>query len=228
MTSTSNSSPNVHIMPRTAGGTDQLACDDLSNAASSCSTDTTNAGNIGSGTLPNGRLSAVPLTALAPQAQDTVVMNTLGSAAPGAVAMPVCTTGADLYNTTTHSWSCVSVGSSPTDLGGIPYNAGGTTTFAAASAVVAGGAVTTTHSTSTTFTPTGLVKWGSYTAEIVQDTTGGGVTFTLGTGGACSAWKVVGGGSGAITLSTAANARDVLAFTYDGTNCIASFGANAN
>jgi hypothetical protein len=35
----------------------QLACADLSNAAASCATDATNAANIGSGTLPSGRLS---------------------------------------------------------------------------------------------------------------------------------------------------------------------------
>jgi hypothetical protein len=45
------------------------------------------------------------------QAADTVLMNaTGGSAAPTATAMPTCTTGADLYNTTTHTWSCVSTG----------------------------------------------------------------------------------------------------------------------
>lgn len=50
-------------------------------------------------------------SALASQAADTVVMNaTGGSAAPTAVAMPTCTTGAVLYSTATHAWTCVSVG----------------------------------------------------------------------------------------------------------------------
>ena len=58
-------------------------------------------------------LSAIPLSALANQAADTVHMNaTGGSAAMTAVAMPTCTTGADLYNTSTHAWSCVSTGGS--------------------------------------------------------------------------------------------------------------------
>lgn len=35
----------------------QLACSDLSNGSASCSTDTTNAGNISSGTLPDAQLS---------------------------------------------------------------------------------------------------------------------------------------------------------------------------
>jgi hypothetical protein len=116
--------------------------------------------------------------------------------------------------------------SGPYGLGSLTYNASGTTTFAAAGVSIVGAKVTATHSTSTTFSPTGLVAWGSYTLEIVQDSTGGGVTFTLGTGGTCSAWKVGGSGAGAITLSTTASAIDVLAFTYDGTNCVANFRTN--
>lgn len=42
-----------------------LACSDLTNAATSCSTDTTSATNITSGTLPNARLVSVPNSALA-------------------------------------------------------------------------------------------------------------------------------------------------------------------
>jgi hypothetical protein len=61
-----------------------------------------------------GTIAATSLTALSglpSQAHDTVVMNASGSSAsPTAVAMPTCTSGADLYNTTTHSWSCVSTG----------------------------------------------------------------------------------------------------------------------
>jgi hypothetical protein len=108
------------------------------------------------------------------------------------------------------------------DLGPLSYNPGGTTTFAAGGAASAAAVIIVTHSTGTTFSPTQLVKWGSYQIEIVQDSTGGNVTFTLGTAGACSAWKVLGGGSGAITLSSSANAVDMLFFTFDGTNCVAT------
>ncbi len=49
-------------------------------------------------------------------------MNATGGAAvPTAVAMPSCTSGADLYNTSTHSWSCVSTGGSVTDNVWIPF-----------------------------------------------------------------------------------------------------------
>lgn len=69
---------------------------------------------------------------------------------------------------------------------------------------------------------TNPLNGGQYVLRIVQDGTGSR-TLALGTG--CT-WKVSGGGAGAITPSTAANAIDVLAFTYDGTNCYANFNKN--
>ena len=70
-------------------------------------------GGITGNVTGNASGSAGSLSALAgmpAQAADTIVMNaTGGSAAPTAVAMPTCTTGAVLYNTSTHAWSCVSV-----------------------------------------------------------------------------------------------------------------------
>lgn len=119
-------------------------------------------------------------------------------------------------------------GQAPANLGAITYNAAGTTTFAAANAVVAFGSVTTTNATSTTFSPTGLIAGGTYRVKIIQDATGGGVTFTLGTAGTCSAWEITGGGSGAVTLSTGANAKDWLEWTYDGTYCSGTFFPNRN
>ena len=71
---------------------------------------------------------------------------------------------------------------------------------------------------------TNPVIGGNYVFKITQDGTGTR-TLTLGTG--CT-WKVIGGGSGAITLSTAAGSLDILAFTYDGTNCLANLGKNYN
>jgi hypothetical protein len=58
------------------------------------------------------------------------------------------------------------------------------------------------------------------TLIVKQDGTGTR-TLTLPAGS-----KVIGGGSGAITLSTAANAIDILTWTYDGTNYFWTYGKN--
>lgn len=75
-----------------------------------------------------------------------------------------------------------------------------------------------------TLNVTNLANGGNYVLRIVQDATPPR-TLTLGTG--CT-WKVVNGGAGAITLTNAANAIDILTFYYDGTNCYANLGANYN
>lgn len=61
-----------------------------------------------------------------------------------------------------------------------------------------------------------------YTLRVIQDATGSR-TLTLPAGS-----KVIGGGSGAITLSTAANAVDLITFYYDGTNYYITYGTNYN
>lgn len=90
------------------------------------STSTTGSGNVVLATSPTlatpnlGTPSALTLTnalglpvgGLAAIAANTLIMNASGSSAiPTAVSMPTCTTGAVLYNTSTNTWSCVSVGS---------------------------------------------------------------------------------------------------------------------
>jgi hypothetical protein len=82
----------------------------------------------------------------------------------------------------------------------------------------------TAHGGARTLNITNLATGGSYVLWLKQDGTGG-EGLTLGTG--CT-WKVSGGGTGAITPSTSANVIDVLAFTYDGTNCYANFNKNFN
>ncbi len=68
---------------------------------------------------------------------------------------------------------------------------------------------------------TNPVIGGNYVFKITQDGTG---TRTLAPGSGCT-WKVLGGtGGGTFALSTAAGSIDVLAFTYDGTNCLATVG----
>jgi hypothetical protein len=100
-----------------------------------------------------------------------------------------------------------------------------TVTWAIGSKICANASLTfTVHSGSRTLNLTGLVNGGTYILWLKQDATGG-EGLTLGTG--CT-WKVSGGGAGAVTPSVGANAIDVLAFTYDGTNCYANFNKNFN
>lgn len=93
-------------------------------------------------------------------------------------------------------------------IGSLPY-ANATLTF-------------TVHSGSRTLNLTNPINGGQYVIWLKQDATGG-EGLTLGTG--CT-WKVAAGGAGAVTLSSAANAIDILAFSYDGTNCYATLTKN--
>jgi hypothetical protein len=61
-----------------------------------------------------------------------------------------------------------------------------------------------------------------YTLRVIQDATGSR-TLTLPSGS-----KVIGGGAGAITLSTAAASVDLITFYYDGTNYYVTYGTNYN
>lgn len=181
-----------------------------------------NASNLSIGTVPASALSgtySVNISGNAATATSAVSSGTAATAG-GLAASPVqCSAGFATGIAANGNANCAAL---TADLGSLTYSPGGATTFAAAGAVSAAAVVIATHSTATTFIPTQLVKWGSYQVEILQDSTGGHVTFTLGTTGACSTWKVSGGGSGAITLTSSANAVDVLFFTFDGTNCVAT------
>lgn len=100
---------------------------------------------------------------------------------------------------------------------------GATVTWALGSAWAANATLTfTVHSGSRTLNITNPLAGSTYFLRLVQDATGG-EGLILGTG--CT-WKVSGGGAGAITLSTGANAVDMLAFYYDGTNCYANLNKN--
>ena len=99
---------------------------------------------------------------------------------------------------------------------------GATVTWAIASVPAANAKVTLGGNR--TLNITNPVTGGSYVLVVIQDGTGSR-TLTLGTG--CT-WKIGGGGSGTITPSTSANAVDILAFTYDGTNCYGNFAKNFN
>ncbi len=102
---------------------------------------------------------------------------------------------------------------------------GSTVTWAIASHTIANASLLfTTHGGNRTLNITGPVAGGNYILRVTQDSTGG-EGLILGTG--CT-WKVAGGGAGAITTSTGASAIDVLAFIYDGANCLATFTKNFN
>jgi hypothetical protein len=59
-----------------------------------------------------------------------------------------------------------------------------------------------------------------YTLRVIQDGTGSR-TLTM-----PASVKVIGGGAGVVTLSTAANSVDLISFYFDGTNYWTSFGQN--
>jgi hypothetical protein len=69
---------------------------------------------------------------------------------------------------------------------------------------------------------TGITAGTYGTLKVVQDATGSR-TITLPAGS-----KVIGGGAGAVTLTTAASAIDILTFFYDGTNYFWNIGKNYN
>jgi len=98
----------------------------------------------------------------------------------------------------------------------------GAQTWALGSAWVANASITITGSC--TLNLTNPLAGGNYVLAVTQGS-GGSHTLALGTG---CIWKVSGGGAGAITPSTTAGAIDVLAFTYDGTNCYANYNKNFN
>ena len=100
---------------------------------------------------------------------------------------------------------------------------GATVTWAIASVLNAQAVLTfTVHGGSRTLNITGPVIGGNYVLKLIQDGTGG-EGLILGTG--CT-WKVSNGGSGAVSLTNAPGAIDVIAFIYDGGNCLATFLPN--
>lgn len=109
-------------------------------------------------------------------------------------------------------------------VGTVTWNSSGTCTYAVGGSYIGFGTVTSVSGQTCTLSPTGLVAGGSYTLKIIN-ASGSAATLTLGTAGSCSAWKVGGGGSGAVTLSGSSEI-DVLAFIFDGTNCLANFRGN--
>ena len=158
-------------------------------------------------------------------AHSTIISNGATPAVYSAKVIPDCVDAGGNHLNYTQSTDAFSCGTTISATGFSALTDGATVTWAIASAATANAALTfTVHGGSRTLNITGPVSGGSYVLKLVQDSTGG-EGLTLGTG--CT-WKVSNGGAGAITPSTGANAIDVLAFTYDGTNCLANFNTNFN
>lgn len=177
---------------------------------------------LATGDLPTAltnQTSIAKVTVTAPATGSTLTIadgKTLTATNTMDVAKTAGTAGSvPYYDTTTSLSADVLTPSAQTD--------GATVTWAIASVPFANATLTfTTHGGNRTLNITNPVSGGNYILRLVQDGTGG-EGLILGTG--CT-WKVSGGGAGAITLSTGANAIDILAFYYDGTNCYANLNKN--
>jgi hypothetical protein len=148
----------------------------------------------------------------------------VGGAALAANDLTTSALAVAIYDGTNFELQNPQTGVAPTAPAFSSLTDGATVTWAIASAAVANGSLLfTVHSGSRTLNLTGLANGGSYVLKLQQDSTGG-EGLTLGTG--CT-WKVSVSGSGfsgtTVTPVSTANGIDVLAFTYDGANCLATF-----
>lgn len=170
---------------------------------------------------PTGALGTTTITV--PAGSGTVATSAtspITESAAGVVACATCTTNASALTANLPVVGGGSQAAATLAIAPSTLTDGATITWAIASAYTAN--ATVTLGGNRTLNITNPQSGGTYILRILQDATGTR-TLTLGTG--CT-WKVSGGGAGAITLSTAANAIDVLAFYYDGTNCYANLNKN--
>jgi hypothetical protein len=151
-------------------------------------------------------LSGYGITDATPNARAAISLTTTGSA------------GAATYNSATGVLNVPQYATPLPTLSTLTY--GATTIWNYATQ---GTEAKVTLTGNTTLSLTNLPAGVAYlTLEVVQDATGSR-TLTLPAG-----TKVIGGGAGAVTLTTTGAARDLLTFRWDGTTLFCNYGKNYN
>lgn len=144
----------------------------------------------------------------------------------------VSSAGAATFNSLTLATTPLAVASGGTGQSSLAFQtsvtwvSAGTMTWTVGAGMVQNlGPITVTHATTSTLNLSGLVNGASYQIAFLQDATGGGTT-TLNLGTGCT-WMLAGSSdfasASSVTITPTASHGDVLAFTYDGTRCWATY-----
>lgn len=185
---------------------------------------------------PGGDIEATSLTTFNPIAGYVQYLTYAGSGTPSAACSAFVNNGAIAINATPVAYQCSnatgsyvwsqlgSTGAIGSFVSCATWSSGGSATWTPASAI---GACTlaATHGQTFTLNVSGLTNGGFYRMLFTQDATGGGTT-TLDLGTGCT-WYVNNSidyaTASSVTITSNANNKDEMDFSYDGTNCVASY-----